>query len=330
MPTKHEDGFIYSTQELTGMFTPLQADAIEQFAAERGVCRHDAEETWRLSTDDLKAFAERFLGCGEILDAVYPLPAELRDCAAPWARALAERYCEKGTWPAAVSPEQGALLKALVCNIAPQTVLEIGCFTGVSTTWIAAGLEQKGGEGVVDGVDLFTPIFPNPPYHYEYDADPLATARVAATTAGLAHRIRFHQADSRWLGLRLSQVLERPIDLLYIDGNHSIRGCLVDFLLFSPYVAHGGYIVLHDIYPEHCGHRGPRWVLDRYIKRSPAFEVLEVATSPLNYGMAIARKRGTDLRLGTQSELMRQLFSRWSTIKGGPLGKVIGATVPRG
>jgi len=39
---------------------------------------------------------------------------------------------------------------------------------------------------------------------------------------------------------------ERDIDLLFIDGNHHYQYVLGDYLKFSPFVKHGGYLVFHD------------------------------------------------------------------------------------
>lgn len=36
------------------------------------------------------------------------------------------------------------------------------------------------------------------------------------------------------------------VDLLFIDGDHSLDGVTKDFLLYSPLVSEGGIIVLHD------------------------------------------------------------------------------------
>ena len=41
-------------------------------------------------------------------------------------------------------------------------------------------------------------------------------------------------------------VWNRPIDFLYIDGNHSYEGCKADILGWSPHVRSGGTILGHD------------------------------------------------------------------------------------
>ncbi|HET6250095.1 MAG TPA: class I SAM-dependent methyltransferase [Tepidisphaeraceae bacterium] len=56
---------------------------------------------------------------------------------------------------------------------------------------------------------------------------------------------------------RVKQILSgRPIDVLFIDGDHSYAGAKKDFLLYSPFVREGGLIALHDIVPDHRARLG--------------------------------------------------------------------------
>ena len=43
---------------------------------------------------------------------------------------------------------------------------------------------------------------------------------------------------------------QEPIDLLFIDGDHSYEGVSQDYRLYAPYVRKGGIIGLHDIVPD--------------------------------------------------------------------------------
>ena len=43
-----------------------------------------------------------------------------------------------------------------------------------------------------------------------------------------------------------------PLDLLFIDGDHSFEGVSGDFRLYSPLVKEGGLIMFHDIVPDHA------------------------------------------------------------------------------
>jgi cephalosporin hydroxylase len=48
-----------------------------------------------------------------------------------------------------------------------------------------------------------------------------------------------------------SLLCDHPLDLLFIDGDHSYEGVKSDFVNYSPLVRPGGLIVLHDIVPDH-------------------------------------------------------------------------------
>jgi hypothetical protein len=60
--------------------------------------------------------------------------------------------------------------------------------------------------------------------------------------AGVEHKVEFHRAFSR----DVARTWNRPIRLLWIDGDHSYKGCKEDFDLFAPYLSDGGIIAFHD------------------------------------------------------------------------------------
>ena len=41
-----------------------------------------------------------------------------------------------------------------------------------------------------------------------------------------------------------------PIDLLFIDGDHSLNGCMADVLDYGPLLRPGGILALHDVSPH--------------------------------------------------------------------------------
>src|SRR5262249_23484856 len=49
---------------------------------------------------------------------------------------------------------------------------------------------------------------------------------------------------------RIKQLLNgKPLDLLFIDGDHRYEGVRSDFEMYAPLVAEGGLIGFHDIVP---------------------------------------------------------------------------------
>lgn len=50
----------------------------------------------------------------------------------------------------------------------------------------------------------------------------------------------------RWDAMGVAHGFPDAIDLLFIDGDHSFDGALADLRNFAPYVAIGGWLILHD------------------------------------------------------------------------------------
>ena len=61
--------------------------------------------------------------------------------------------------------------------------------------------------------------------------------------------------------------IHEPIDLLFLDGDHSYEAIRRDFVEWSPKVKVGGYLAMHDV--VHPVHEGPRQVVNELIKDAP-------------------------------------------------------------
>ena len=57
------------------------------------------------------------------------------------------------------------------------------------------------------------------------------------------------------------------IDFLFIDGDHSIDGCKLDYNLYAHKIKKGGYIALHDYYPDRLD-LGPTYVINEMVLKS--------------------------------------------------------------
>ena len=82
---------------------------------------------------------------------------------------------------------------------------------------------------------------------------------VHARFASNKQRIVSIRADSRTpktLARVRSLLNAHPLDLLFIDGDHSYEGVKSDFANYSTLVRPGGLIVLHDIVPDHGTRHG--------------------------------------------------------------------------
>jgi cephalosporin hydroxylase len=202
-----------------------------------------------------------------------------------WVDSLRYLYSLPVAFPASLPPSQGIQIRELILREVPCEVLEIGCFVGISSHWIASALEEIG-TGHLDSVDSFWPKYPNR-FHFSYLQDPYAVATKTASKSKHGKRITFHHSDSITYASNLPP--EKEYDFMFIDGDHSFDGVTQDFLAYFPHLRQGGVILLHDTNPEHCGWKGPRLLIDRLLANNPNVSVEEIETTP-NFGMAIIRK----------------------------------------
>ena len=115
------------------------------------------------------------------------------------------------------------LLATLVTTLKPELVVETGSFLGVSTEWIARGLERNGRGRVIS---------------CEFDPVVYAKAKERLTGSPLL----------RWMDLRnessLEMTIDGTIDLLFSDSDPELREAEVK--RFLPQMSAQGLIVIHD------------------------------------------------------------------------------------
>lgn len=121
---------------------------------------------------------------------------------------------------------------ALVADVDPQVVVEIGSDVG-GTLW---AWQQLSSHPRVIGVTLADGPFGS-------------AARVEVNGHGC--EIVYGDSHNPATVDRLTGLLEgSPVDVLFIDGDHTYQGVKSDFEMFSPLVRPGGVIGFHDI----CDH----------------------------------------------------------------------------
>jgi predicted O-methyltransferase YrrM len=159
---------------------------------------------------------------------------------------------------ASLQIDEAALLYRLARDIERGPVAEIGRFKGGSTFIFASALP--------DGVELWSYDFhvalrPDMP-GAQLDAE----LRSALERYELDGKVHLLVADSR-----TADPPPEPLELLFIDGDHSYEGAKADFERWSAFVAPGGHVLFHDavdtggygnVYPgvaRVVGEIGPGW-----------------------------------------------------------------------
>lgn len=210
-----------------------------------------------------------------------------------WLTVLKNLYTRPASWPASISPEGGSFLYWLVRNVQPRQIIEIGTCVGASTIWMAAAMKAGRG-GILHTFDDFQiPLDPR------LAAAPLFqdrrnTVEARLRNAGLGDLVRFHVGDSKKQVPAAYEELRNGgnVQFAFIDGDHSFEGALGDLLAVEPVLDPGGYVVLHDVFPNVCGVKGPRQLLDELHRlTSVKYQWCEIYTSPRNYGLAVLQRQ---------------------------------------
>jgi len=140
------------------------------------------------------------------------------------------------------TPAEIEQLYLAVCELKPRRVLEVGTARGGTLyLWTQAATD----DAIVVSVDL-----PGGRFGGGY-----AECRVALyeAFAGPQQNVRLLRGDSH-APQTLEQVRnilgDQPLDLLFIDADHTYEGVKADFVQYSPLVRPGGLIGFHDIRPS--------------------------------------------------------------------------------
>jgi len=174
--------------------------------------------------------------------------------------------------------EGSALFDAATRFLSGGVAVEIGTYCGRSTVLLGAAAAQT--DSVLYTVDHHHGSEEHQPgweFHDTTMVDPvsgrfdtLSTFRRTLDAAGLD--------DTIVAVIGKSTVVARgwrtPLELLFIDGGHSEAVAQADFDGWAPWVAVGGALIIHDVFPDHRdGGRSPYHIYCRAIDSGDFTEV---------------------------------------------------------
>ena len=157
--------------------------------------------------------------------------------------------------PGFMPPDEGLALYAAgvrAAEVGP--LLEIGTYCGKSTIYLAAAARPAG--RVVVTVDHHRGSEEHQPgwvYHDPTLVDPvtgrvdtLPTMRRTLAAAGVEDCVIAVVGASATVAAHWST----PLGLVFIDGGHTEPAARTDYASWTPHLAPGGYLAIHDVFPD--------------------------------------------------------------------------------
>lgn len=158
-----------------------------------------------------------------------------------------------------LSDAQGcALFQAAAATTGKGLIVEIGSWKGRSTVWLASGARLAGAR-------LYA-IDPHTRSHEDPDANTFGEFRTNLTRAGVDDLVEPLVMTSP----EAARTLHGPVELLFVDGDHSYAAVRRDADLWLPRLVDGGVVMFHDV--GTAGYSGPRRVFRESICWSAGFD----------------------------------------------------------
>jgi len=132
--------------------------------------------------------------------------------------------------------------------------LEIGSYCGKTASYIGMGCRENG--GILFSIDHHRGSEEQQPGEKYFDSDLLDKE------TGLIDTFRLFRKTISDLGLEdtvipivaKSEVVAgswaTPLGMVFIDGGHTFEAALTDYNCWAPYILPGGFLAIHDIFPD--------------------------------------------------------------------------------
>ncbi len=153
-------------------------------------------------------------------------------------------------------PDEGLALHAAAAaaDVSLGPMLEVGSYCGKSALYLGAAARaldtqlfcvdhHRGSEENQPGWEWHEPDLVDPAVG---KMDTLPLFRRAVHDAGLEPWVIAVVGDSP----RVARLWTTPLSLLFIDGGHGVEPARLDYELWTPAVAPGGLLVIHDVFPD--------------------------------------------------------------------------------
>ncbi|MFK7918670.1 MAG: class I SAM-dependent methyltransferase [Ilumatobacter sp.] len=190
----------------------------------------------------------------------------------------------KGFMPEAEGDALRDAALAAAAAVPELAMLEVGSYCGRSTVWLGDAAERSG--RVLFALDHHRGSEENQAGWEHHDTDVVDPETAKMDTLPFFRRT-MHDADLERSVIALvgrspqvSQVWTTPLAFLFIDGGHGDEPARQDYEGWTPHVAPGGTLAIHDVFPDPAdGGRPPYELIYRPSVESGRFEEVGVTGS---------------------------------------------------
>ena len=176
-----------------------------------------------------------------------------------------------------LAPEEKWLLYNLATQLPEEsTIFEIGCFGGLSTYFLGKGAEIS--DSQVYSVDPFASEMATQVslddgeeaiyLQADFNKPSLEDVQAVMDFHDLTDRVTLIEGFSHSIDWE-----DKPIDLLWIDGNHAYDAVVQDFEKYGPLVNKGGFVAFHDSVAPY-GKKVTIKAIEDTVSASPEWEIL--------------------------------------------------------
>jgi MMP 1-O-methyltransferase len=162
-------------------------------------------------------------------------------------------------------------------------IAEIGTYCGKSTIYLAAAASEarqlvvtvdhhRGSEEIQPGWEFHDPELVDPATGR---MDSLPFFRAALAAAGLEDRVVAVIGNSG----DVARLWRTPLGMLFIDGGHSEDNVVADYEGWAPWLAVGGALAFHDVFPDPADGGQAPYLVYRRALASGAFTEVSVTGS---------------------------------------------------
>ena len=130
-------------------------------------------------------------------------------------------------------------LSSLVRDLQPKTILEIGTARGGTLFCLTRCADPS---ACVISLDL-----PKGPFGGGYSLNKVPLYKAFRLPSQKLHLLRANSHLDSSLEKVKSLLRDKPLDFLFLDGDHTYEGIKSDYEMYSPLVRKGGIIGMHDI-----------------------------------------------------------------------------------